>query len=84
MPSQASVPLPRGWSRHVKSSLLHSISLASMALTVARGSHSRSRLQTELERARGEIALLNGAVEYSGTTGEVVVFSRIGSRGRHS
>jgi transposase InsO family protein len=58
MPSQATVPLPRGWSRHVKSSLLHSISLASMALTVARARHSRLGVQTELERARGEIALL--------------------------
>jgi hypothetical protein len=42
----------------VKSSLLHAISLASMALTVARGRYSRSGLRTELERARGEIALL--------------------------
>jgi hypothetical protein len=56
MPCQSAVPLPRGWSRHVKSSLLHAISLASMALTVAHGRHTRSRLHVDLERARGEIA----------------------------
>jgi putative transposase len=58
MPSQRSVPLPRGWSKHVKSSLLHAISLAAMALTVAGGRHARARLQTELDRANTEIALL--------------------------
>ena len=58
MPSQPVVPLPKGWSRHFKSSLLHAISLASMALTVVHGRHTRSRLHVDLERARGEIALL--------------------------
>jgi transposase InsO family protein len=58
MSSQPAVPLPKGWSRHVKSSLLHAISLASMALTVAYARRSRSERQTELDRARGEIALL--------------------------
>jgi len=57
MPSQRSVPLPRGWSKHVKSSLLHAISLASVALTVARSRHARSRLQTQLDQAENEIAL---------------------------
>jgi hypothetical protein len=28
MPSERSVPLPRGWSKHVKSGLLHAVSLA--------------------------------------------------------
>lgn len=58
MPSQRSAPLPRGWSKHVKSGLLHAISLASMALTISRTRRARSRLATELERADNEIALL--------------------------
>ena len=59
MPSQRAAPLlPRGWSKHVKSGLLHAISLAALALTVARSRYARSRLQGELERAKGEIALL--------------------------
>jgi len=37
---------------------VHAISLASMALTVARSRHSRFGIQAELERARSEIALL--------------------------
>ena len=35
MPSQRSAPLPRGWPNHVKSGLLHAISLAAMVLKVA-------------------------------------------------
>jgi transposase InsO family protein len=52
----ASTPLPRGWTKHVKSALLHAISLASMALTVARSRRAGDRVQ--LERAINEIALL--------------------------
>jgi transposase InsO family protein len=58
MPSEHSIPLPGGWAKHVKASLLHAISLAAMALTVARSRRARSRLETELERADNEIALL--------------------------
>jgi len=58
MPSERPVPLPRGWTKHVKSSLLHAISLAAMALTIARSRRTRTRLQTELDRADTEIALL--------------------------
>ena len=58
MPSECTVPLPRGWSKHVRSSLLHAISLAAMALTMARSRRTRTRLQGELERADAEIALL--------------------------
>jgi transposase InsO family protein len=58
MPSDRSIPLPGGWARHVKASLLHAISLAAMALAVARSRRARSRLETELERAENEIALL--------------------------
>jgi len=35
MASQHSVPLPGGWTHHVKSGLLHAISLAAMVLKVA-------------------------------------------------
>ena len=58
MTSQRSVPLPSRWAHHVKSGLLHAISLAAMALTVARSRHTRSRLQIDLDRANDEIALL--------------------------
>ena len=50
MPSERAVALPGGWAHHVKSGLLHAISLAAMALTVARSRHTGSRLQTELDR----------------------------------
>jgi transposase InsO family protein len=61
MPSQRSAPLPKGWSKHVKSGLLHAISLAAVALTVARSrivSRRRCDVQLELDRANTEIALL--------------------------
>ena len=60
MPSHYSAPLPRGWSKHVKSGLLHAISLAAMALTVARSRivARRCDLVVELDRANTEIALL--------------------------
>ena len=57
------VPLPRGWTEHVKSALLHAISIAASALTVARsqvasGRSKYNRLQAELDQAQTEIALL--------------------------
>jgi hypothetical protein len=58
MPSRRSTPLPRGWLNHIKSGLLHSISLAAMALTIARSRSARSLFRAELERADDEIALL--------------------------
>jgi putative transposase len=58
MSSQRFTPLPRGWPNHIKSSLLHAISLAAMALTVARSRCTRNYLQAELDRANNEIALL--------------------------
>ena len=59
----AGVRLPRCWPRHVKSGLLHAISLAHAALTHARGwclnsRFERVRLKTELERAHNDIACL--------------------------
>jgi hypothetical protein len=51
-------PLPRGWTRRVRSSVLHAISLATAALTVARARAGSEGFRTELERAEHEIALL--------------------------
>ncbi len=58
------IPLPRGWSKTVRTSVLHAISVAFGALTRAWGSAATSRrrttgLQAKLDRARTEIALLN-------------------------
>jgi hypothetical protein len=58
MLSQPPFSLPRGWSKHVKSALLHAISLASMVLTATRSRLAGSQLERELERANAEIALL--------------------------
>ena len=58
MPSHRSAPLPRSWSKHVKSGLLHAISLAAVALTIARSRNAQSRLHSELDRADNENALL--------------------------
>ncbi len=58
------IPLPRGWTKTVRSSVLHAISVAFTALTRAWGSSATSRrrttrLQAELDRSKTEIALLN-------------------------
>jgi transposase InsO family protein len=51
--------LPQHWSSHVKSGILHAISLASVALSYARGrATGERRLQAELDRAQDEIAML--------------------------
>lgn len=50
--------LPRGWTRCVRSSVLHAISLATAALTMARAKAGTQGLRAELERAEHEIALL--------------------------
>ena len=53
------IPLPRSWREHVRSGVLHAISLASTALTVswsrASARSSRHRLQAEIDRLRAEI-----------------------------
>jgi hypothetical protein len=51
-------PLPRGWTRRVRSSVLHAISLATAVLTAARARASSQDLRAKLERAEQEIALL--------------------------
>lgn len=55
--------LPRGWSKHVQSSLVHAIALAATALTeawsrAAAGRTKDTRLEAELDRANTEIAML--------------------------
>ena len=56
------LPLPRGWTKTVRSSVLHAISVAFAGLTRAWGSSATSRrcttrLQANLNRAETEIAL---------------------------
>ena len=69
--SRQPIPLPRGWTQHVKSALLHAVSLAAAALTLA-GSRAtssrvaRHRLQAELDRATNEIALLKEELDIKG------------------
>jgi hypothetical protein len=59
MASRPRIRLPRQWSRHVKSGILHAISLASVALSYARGrATGRRPLRVRLEEATTEISLL--------------------------
>jgi transposase-like protein len=77
MPSQRFTRLPRGWPSHIKSGLIHAISLAGMALTVARSRCTRNYLQAELDMADNEIALLKEELEI-----KEVRWSRLPSRRR--
>ncbi len=57
------IPLPKNWHRHVKSAVLHTISLAHFAITQARGMAAghirrRVRLAAQNERLLEECALL--------------------------
>jgi hypothetical protein len=57
------IPLPRNWHRHVKSAVLHTISLAHFSIVHARGmaaGHVRRhvRLAAQNERLRQECGLL--------------------------
>jgi hypothetical protein len=59
MAGHRSIRLPKQWPKHVKSGILHAISLASVALSYARGrATSRNRLRAQLEQGNTEIALL--------------------------
>ncbi len=56
-------PLPKEWTKTIRSSVLHAVSLASAALTTAWGRAARNRrprvqIVAELERAKTEIAVL--------------------------
>ena len=58
------LPLPRGWTKAVRASVLHAISVAFSAVTQAWASSATSRrsttqLQAELDRTKAEIAMLN-------------------------
>jgi len=57
------IPLPKKWPEYIKSAVIHTISLASTVFTAAQGWAARRadrlvRLQSELEEARSEVALL--------------------------
>ena len=57
------IPLPKRWPEYIKSATLNAISLARTAILSAQGwaaenRNKRVRLQTELDRANSEIALL--------------------------
>ena len=57
------IPLPKGWPSHVKSGVLHIISLAHFSITHARGWAAKSvsarvRIAAEKDRLHQEIALL--------------------------
>ncbi len=57
------LPIPRGWNRYVKSSVLHALSLSYFCFSTVRGWASRSRsikvrLQVEIEDLKREIGLL--------------------------
>ena len=61
------LPLPKGWSRRVRSAVVQAISLAQFALTSARSVaannlNARIRLKEENDRLRQEIALLREEV----------------------
>lgn len=63
MTTKEPCPLPRGWTKATRSSVLHAISLAFTALTRAWGASATSRrrttrLEADLDRAMTEIALL--------------------------
>jgi hypothetical protein len=62
-PDAPQVPLPRGWSQQVKSTVLHVIVLAQYAMSYTRGwaidsPIRRLRLKAENDRLRQEVALL--------------------------
>jgi DNA-binding transcriptional regulator YiaG len=57
------IPLPKGWKQHVRSAVLHVISLARYATVythswAADSANARVRLKAELDRAHQEIVLL--------------------------
>ncbi|MCP3917779.1 MAG: helix-turn-helix domain-containing protein, partial [bacterium] len=61
MPSPKTIPLPRNWPDLVRSGVLHAISLASTALTVA---WSRASTRSSQHRERAEIDRLRAEIEH--------------------
>jgi transposase InsO family protein len=59
MAGPGSIRLPQQWSQHIKSGVLHAVSLAGVAISYARGrATGRRRLRAQLEQATTEISLL--------------------------
>ena len=57
--ADSAIRLPRQWREHVRSGVISAISLASVAISFARGrATGRRRLRAQLEQATTEIALL--------------------------
>jgi hypothetical protein len=61
--SRPRIPLPKQWSKRVRSGVLHAISLAHFSVTFTRswaanGFNARIRLKAENDRPRQELALL--------------------------
>ena len=59
------IPLPKGWTKHVRSAVLHVISLAQYAAVYSRSwavdsMNGRLRLRAELDRAHQEIVQGSG------------------------
>ena len=64
MAKSTTIPLPETWPKHIKSAVLHTLSLASVVFTSACGKmalkrNKFARLQVELKQAKSEISLLN-------------------------
>ena len=63
MVRSASIPLPQGWSRHVRSAVVHAVSMANVAFIASRSraEHQfdvRARLQADVDRLQREVLLL--------------------------
>ncbi len=61
--SVPSIPLPRGWTRSIRSAVIHAISLAQFSLTHTRSQaanswNARIRLKADNDRLRQELALI--------------------------
>ena len=61
--SPPSIPLPKNWTGHVKSAMLHVIALAQYAITYSRGwaadsINTRVRQAAEIDQLRQEVRLL--------------------------
>ena len=63
-----SIPLPRGWSEHVKAAVLHVISLAHVALTAARARASKSRSLRARWLRRIQVPLRREAMRHENST----------------
>ena len=63
------IPLPKSWNKHVRSSLLHVISLAQFAVAytpgwAANSTNPRLRQKSEIQRLTGIVALLREEIRF--------------------